>query len=131
MFFYLSRKKSPFKSPLNPRCAIWETITHQLCFATPRYFSRFTKGENIKPPSSCTLGRSPTGEPSPLWGEGNTFPSLLPPYLNPLPCGERVRVRGIFYTFPVPFCFSFILAIFYFSFIGNNILFSNLYLFPQ
>ncbi|HRR97044.1 MAG TPA: hypothetical protein P5150_09995, partial [Candidatus Ratteibacteria bacterium] len=27
-------------------CAIWETMTHQLCPANPRYFSRFVKGEN-------------------------------------------------------------------------------------
>jgi len=93
MFFYLSRKKSPFKSPLTP-VVLGKDITHQLCFAIPRYLSRFYKGENIKPPSS---------EPSPLWGEGNIFPSLLPPHLNPLPCGERVRVRGNFLLFPCAF----------------------------
>jgi len=37
------------KIPSNSRCAIWETMTHQLCPATLRYFSRFIKGEKYTP----------------------------------------------------------------------------------
>jgi len=44
--------KSPSKSPLTPLYLKGRTprgeMTHQLCFANPRYFSRFTKeGSNI------------------------------------------------------------------------------------
>ena len=38
------RTKIPLQIPLFPRCAIWKTMTHQLCPANLCYFSRFVKG---------------------------------------------------------------------------------------